>query len=242
MALKSRITYPKGMSPRGSAVFPHTTKPDTKFKDEGEFKTDLDVPEADAADVIAAVDEMMEKIKNGDEKIIDLLGPTMRQTYEKAAKAKKLKPADVPYRAATDRDGDAIDGVIRLRFKSVAQYTKKDGEVVKGVIPHADRTGKIINKKDAKGRLLPADLDLWGGSIIKVAFSMKPWANPKGEYGVKLNMDAIQVIELRSGGERDYGFGAEDGAYEIGEDDDSGTDSAARGSTETSEDDNGGDF
>jgi len=82
---------------------------------------------------------------------------------------------------------------------------------------------------------------IWGGTVGKVAFEVMPYFNnAQCEGGLSLRLDAVQIIELVSGGGKSasaYGFGEEEG-YEHDNDafaDES--DSTDNGSAGGSEDD-----
>ncbi len=97
-----------------------------------------------------------------------------------------------------------------MSFKSTASGTnKKTGKAWKRTIPLFDAKGAPMRK------------DVYGGSTLIVAFSASPWVNPKCEYGVKLQLEAVQVIDLVStGGQRSasgFGFGEEEGYADDGE-------------------------
>jgi len=60
----NRIAYPKHVSPKGIAVYPHRNKPDDKCGDPT-FKVSLRVPEEDAKDFISEVQALIDNIKAG---------------------------------------------------------------------------------------------------------------------------------------------------------------------------------
>ena len=184
---------PKITTPKGIAVYPKLTKPDTKFKAEGEYSIKLRVSQ-DVADQIVAkhLVPILEDFKKTDD----------FQAKAKKVGIKKIKQLDW-YKEVNDDEGNAT-GDVELSFKAKASGKKKDGSEWK--------RGPIA-VFDAKGT--PAkNVQVWGGSEVKVSFTPMPWINPKGEYGIKLGLEAVQVIKLVTGGERgasDYGFGEEEG-------------------------------
>lgn len=60
--------------------------------------------------------------------------------------------------------------------------------------------------------------DIWGGTEGKVSFEVAPYFIPGTALaGIKLRLNAVQVIELRSGGNKsagEYGFGEEEGGFD----------------------------
>lgn len=196
-------TFPKGISPKGIAVFPHLNKPDGKFNPlRPVYKTNLQLTDEDAEPTIDRIEKMLAALGSADPKVLAMLRQDDAERLQRAIKAKKAKAYDPPYAAATDREGNEVPGQVLLKFKSNASWTAKSGETIEKQLP----------LYDAKGS--PTRVEIWGGSAIKVAYVMMPWCNAKGEYGVKLSIEAVQVIELRTAGAKDaaaFGFEAEEG-------------------------------
>lgn len=190
MADKKKIV--KITSPKGVAVYPKLTKPDTKFKAEGEYSIKLKLPQEAADALVAKLTPILEDFKKTEK----------FQTTAKKVGLKKVKQLDW-YKDVNDDEGNAT-GDVEMSFKAKASGKKKDGTEWK--------RGPVA-VFDAKGTPLK-DVQVWGGSEVKVSFSPMPWINPKGEYGVKLGLEAVQVLRLVSGGNRDasdFGFGEEEG-------------------------------
>ena len=107
------------------------------------------------------------------------------------------------------------------------------------------KTGKPWSRKptifDAKGKPMTPVPSIWGGTIGKVSFEVGPYfVQGQAMAGISLSLNAVQIIELRSGGggtAESYGFGEEDG-YEYDEAD---APKAAPSET-TTEDDSEEDF
>lgn len=205
-------------SDRGIAVYPKLDKPDTKFKPEGVYSIKLRVSQ-EVADKL--VEKHLKPVLDEYKKSEDWAKKDAAGK-KKNGKKWKLEQADW-YQPVTDDEGNET-GDVTLNFKATASgKSKKDGKEWK--------RGPIA-RFDAKGKPLPKGVQVWGGSEVKVSFVPMPWLNPKGEYGVKLGLEAVQVLKLVEGGARsaeDYGFGEEEG-YEA--DEDSGTDEGSEGSGE----------
>jgi hypothetical protein len=185
------------ISPAGIAQYPRLTKPDTKYKADGEYKVTLVLPAAEAQPLVKLIDDaMVESLK--------------KARMENPTKAKSIKAAaDKPYKAVTDDEGNET-GDIKFNFKMAAKVTSK-------------KSGNTWEQKpavfDAKLRPIPATVNVGGGSRVKVKFEMLLFYTPLVGAGVSLRLLAVQILDLveysRSGAE---GFGAEDG-YEAGEQD-----------------------
>ncbi|WP_142850902.1 DUF2815 family protein [Telmatospirillum sp. J64-1] len=175
---------------RGIAGFPWLNRPDTKFKAEGIYKTNLTVPGDDAQATIEVIEAAMKEAE--------------AEAKEKAkAKRKTAKPADMPFDPEVDDEGNETGAVV-FKFKSTASgVSKKTGKPWTRTIPIFDAKGK------------PSKANIYGGSELVIAFTAEPWVNAKLEYGVKLQLEAVQIINLVTGGgsrsASAYGFGEEDG-------------------------------
>lgn len=198
---EKRKALEKFRTPKGTAVYPQLTKPDTKFKAEGEYSAKIRLSEEDAAPMVAKIDSLIEEAFKAEQGRLVAAG--------KKAAAKTLKYADKPYKVVRDSEGDET-GEIEFNIKMKAQYTDK-------------KTGGIVTLKpqlfDAATppNPLPSSTQIWGGSLIKVAGEYNPFATAIG-VGMSLRLKAVQVIKLVSGGSggdaSSYGFGGEEDGYE----------------------------
>ena len=198
-----RISYVKFITPRVTAVYPHLNKADDKFG-EPVFKVNGRA-QADAfAPMVGAIEDMLEKLSKADPVMLALLPEKDRAKFAIAVKAKKAKPADPAYIQETDAEGNEL-GTTVLKFKKNGSFKDKTGAKQLTKLPLFD------SKKN------PVTAPIWGGSIVVVAGHYMPWVSAKNEYGVKLAMDAVQVIELKSGGSGgtadSYGFGEEEDGW-----------------------------
>lgn len=148
-----------------------------------------------------------------DQKETDALMAVIDAELEKAKHSIKLKPGQkwsaepfLGYRE--DKDGDIV-----FKFKANSHYTTKSGEMHKVTIPVFDAYGKPI--KDP--------LSIGNGTIAKVAYTLVPYWISKVVNGIKLRLDAVQIIDLKEYGEKDakgYGFGEEEGGFVATEEED----------------------
>lgn len=215
MANDKQPTTIKGTTPAGTAVFPYISRPDTKFKAEGQYKVDLklDINDPEVAALVERIREVEAEAKVLAEK-------------EGKAKGKKVKGLwNDAVVEEIDKDTGELTGMVIIRFTSVASgVSKKTGK----------KWNRIIDVFDAKLNPLK-NVPVYGGSVIKVAYSLSPGVNAKLEFGVVKRMEAVQVLELVTtgggGSAKGYGFGQEEGSCSAedyadraeAQDDDSGT-------------------
>lgn len=189
MAEQKRVRAQVHTSPKGVAVFPWITKPDTRFNADGVYQTGLRLSEEDGQTVLALVSAEHDK---------NLVA------VKAANKGKKIKEADLPIQAEIDEDGNE-NGSYLARFKLNAQF-KQDDKIIK--------TAPAIF--DAKGNKIELDA-LWGGSVIRVAFSMHPYYTATVGAGVSLRLRGVKALTLSAGnggGADAFGFGEEEEGYE----------------------------
>lgn len=95
-----------------------------------------------------------------------------------------------------------------FKFKTYSTYTNKQGETFKKTVPIYD----------SKGKPLPENVEVGSGSIVRVAYTVNPYWNNKNMKGIKLYLEAVQVIELKEYGQQDagaFGFGIEEDGYVV---------------------------
>jgi hypothetical protein len=196
---EKRKSLTKFITPKGVAVYPRLNTPDTKFKTEGEYSAKIRLSEEDAAPLIAKIEEAIAETYKAEQDRLIAAG--------KKAAAKTLKYADKPYKNVLDGEGEET-GEVEFNIKMKAQYTKKDGTVVK-------LEPKLFDAATPPNPL-PKSTQIWGGSLIKVAGEFNPFATAIG-VGMSLRLSAVQVIKLVSGGSggdaSSYGFGGEEDGF-----------------------------
>lgn len=224
---KRQITRMK--TPRGVLKWPRLAEPDygsPQFPDEdGSYNTRIVFDGQDpafqkfrkrlmAAHAVA--------VENGEASFKDL----------PVAHRKRLKSIDIrePFTEVYDPDTEEPTGEYEMRVRMKASGVTKSGP----------RKGRKWTRKpvifDAKGKQMLRVPDIWGGTTAIVAFSFPTggyFSNGNGMCGLSLQLEAVQIIDLVTAGERsadDYGFGEEDG-YEHDDDD------AAKPEQEDDEDD-----
>ena len=208
----------KIITPKGVFVYPWVNKPDTKWKQEGEYRVTLKLEKEAARDLVKKLKPLYE----------DAIAKAKANPKKKN---KKVKVQDAPWSMETDDDGNET-GFVLFKFKRRASGVKKDGT------PWAIKPDLF----DAKGNPLPASAQVFGGTIGKVSFTAEAYDTAIGA-GISLRLEGAQVIKLVEGQGRNasaYGFGDEsddDDADEVESDDDSDDD----GSDDEDSDDEGSD-
>lgn len=205
------------ITPAGIAKYPRLNTPDDKFSP-GDPKFDVQLvfdPSEDGTvgkkpgNIIDAAttlrDEFVEATRT---RLIEASNEAKAAKNGAKAKAlsdkaKTLKIADIG-KADVDDEGEETGKVI-LRAKMKQLSKRKDGSVVK----------REPTMFDARGKKLVNRPQVGGGSTLKVAITMMPYhMESTNEVGVTFYLNAVQILDLVSGGERTaeaYGFGEEDG-------------------------------
>ena len=183
-----------GITPAGLFVFPKVNVPDKKFESKfGAFSTGLNLAGQAAEDFKKQIEETYE----------------LEYSAECSAQGKQLKRYDGrPYKQATDRDKAEIPGVTTFSFKRVAggEYGEKHaraGETWGTTVPifAARGTDKVT-------------APVYGGTLGRVSYTIVPWFTAALGFGVRLNLEAVKILDLVTAGERSaaqYGFADEDG-------------------------------
>jgi hypothetical protein len=205
---EKRIPAPAFTSPKGVFQFPRLNEADTKFKSEGEYSVKLILSKDAASPLIAKLDPLHEKAVEKGEEEFAKLKPAQR------AKLKQVTANDY-YTEEYDSD-EKPTGNLLFNFKMTASGTsKKTGKEWKRRPALFDAKGAKLGKYDANGKEIVKAPSIWSGTVGKINFEVTPYFNAAaGAAGISLRLQAAQVIELRSGGQKsaaEYGFGEEEG-------------------------------
>lgn len=214
------------ISPKGVAKFIQVTSPSTKFKPEGEYQVrmllDPTVPDNQA---------FVAKVKKAHADAVT----AFKKDEPKKAKTMTVKP--IPIKDDEDKDGAPTGNGLLATFKAKASGTYKDKRT------NADGSPATWSFKpevsDAKGVHLKAGVLVYGGSVIKVAYSIKHTAMPTGEFYTSLSLKGVRVLKLSDAPTRSY-FGAAEEGYT--EDETDTSNGVGDGEQPTPEDDGSGDF
>lgn len=206
-------------TPVGVAEYPRITgAPDTKFDTDGVYrvKVRFDNP-ADVADILAEVDAAV-KAK-------------MEEAKAERAEAKKKEPKKA-FKPLKFADSSIVTneetGAVTISFKMKASGVSK-------------KTGNPWTRKpavfDAAGKPLAADVQVGGGSKVKVAYELSTFSTAIG-VGASLRLEAVQVIELVQFGQGDATyFGFKNEAPETDDSSDEAGDETVGGETAEPNDD-----
>lgn len=198
-------------TPKGVAKYPHLTVPQTLIGDktvEPTFNVSLLLDPNDAATIA-----LIEKIETAHKK-------GLAEAKAKNPKKKYIdQGTDNMFKDETTKDGEPTGKVV-FKFKAKAQGKRKDGS------EWSFRPALF----DAKGAALPKDAAIFGGSVIKVGYSIRHAAMETGSFYTSLSLKAVQGIVIKSEYVKDaseFGFVSEDGEDAFGEQTASAGDSGA---------------
>lgn len=189
-------------TPKGRAVWPKLSEPDTKWNADGEYSVTLAVPLKDAQGLMTQIDEVWDE----------------NYAYAKAENKKARESVHRPYSAEEDEDGNET-GNILFKFKMKARVkSRATGKEI-------ELTPKLF---DATGAPCPG-VNVGGGSTIRVNAKARGYYTGSIGAGVSLSLYGVQILDLKSFGgatAAEMGFDKEDGytadqfvAADVGEDD-----------------------
>lgn len=207
----------KFMTPEGTLKYPNLTKPDTKYKSEGEYSAKIILTEADAEPLIEEISEVLEQAKTmAQEQLQETIDSEKGEKKAKAMAAlKNLKAGPLPFKDCVGDDGEP-NGLIEFNIKMKASFvSKKDGKTVHNKPKLFDAAGTEITHKAP---------NIWGGTRAYVAGSYTPYYTATVGYGVSLRLSGVQIIKLvnSSGGTAEqFGFTAKAGGYVADDSDES---------------------
>ncbi len=157
---------------KGKSLWAKVFEPDTRFVDDGEYSTQVIVPEADAAQVCEQLEGLID------------------EEYNKLVKEKPQLKATLSKRPVTepdiDQNGNETGNVV-FKTKLKAKIRSKSGQVY----------NQKVNVVDAKRTPMNGDQLVGNGSLVKVAVEPVTYymASSK-QVGVSLRLKAMQVIDL----------------------------------------------
>lgn len=157
---------------KGKSLWTKVFEPDTRFVPEGEYSTQVVVPEAEAADVC----EQLEQIAKSkfDEAVKD--NPKLKNVLS-------IRPVSEPeYDEAGNETGNVI-----FKTKLKARIKSRSGETY----------SQSVSVVDAKKTPMDGSQMVGNGSTIKVAVEPVPYVmQSTKQVGVSLRLKAMQVINL----------------------------------------------
>jgi hypothetical protein len=213
MADKPKVV--KMNTPLGTAKWPKLSEPDYGTKDypkpEGEYSVKL------------VFDEDDPKFMAFREKLEAYMVPVEAMAQAEFAKLKKPQRDKI----GSPTRNDMFTPIYDEDDEPTGQVEMKMTMKASGVVKRGPREGKKWSRKpqlfDALGRPIKGKVDIWGGSELIISFSFTEpgyFIPATGAYGIKLQLEAAQVVTLRQGGERsasEYGFGKQEGGFDASE-------------------------
>jgi hypothetical protein len=206
--MAERKKYPTLNTPAGTFKWPKLTTVDYGTKEypnpDGSYNVKLILTQEEAAPLIEKLqpfhDEAVELGKKG----FPELKVETRKKLEKSNGKGGLDIKDL-FTEVYDKETEEPTGEVEFNFKMKASGKRKDGS----------RWTRVPGIFDAKGQTFPKGIDIWGGTVGKVAFKPNPYFIPgTGMTGCSLGLEAVQVLDLVSAGNRSadsYGFSEEEG-------------------------------
>lgn len=178
------------ISPRGELRYPWLNKPDTKFNDDGIYKTDLVLDDSSAEKLKDTITRAAEAALA---KHVEDLPP---------AKAKKFE-VYLPFEEELDEDSGEPTGSTIFKFRQNAVIRLKDG----------DTKDIKIELRDSKDNVM--DKAVWDGSEGRIMFSMRTIVIAStSKVGVRLDFYKVQIAKMASGtGSKGFGAIDDDDGY-----------------------------
>jgi hypothetical protein len=187
----AQALFQKYLTPAGIAQYPALTKPDTRFNDDGVFKTTMIFE--DTKEIRA----LIEKLEGVRDEFYGELEAKKRKTY---------KVADV-YENELDDAGEETGRLI-MKFKLNHIVRPKGKE------PFTQHPNLFDCSKPP---VALKGVNPWSGSTLKIAGEIVPYAMASSKtVGVSLRMKGVQVIDLVEGSGANaaaYGFDGSDGGF-----------------------------
>lgn len=218
MAQNNRPKMIVATSPKGVFVFPKLNEPDYGSKDYpvplGQYVVRLRVEKSDpkVQAFLTKVEAVLAEAKAAAEAKFKDMKVANKQKLKAANGDTGLK-ANPLFTEIYDEETEQPTGEIEFKFQLPAKVEIKKGP----------RAGKVMTFKpiiaDARGLPIPANKlpPIWGGTVGIVSFEFQEggyFIEGSGLYGVKMRLLGVQIIDLKSGGERSaqsLGFKQEEG-------------------------------
>jgi len=197
-------------TPKGVLKFPFLQKASTKFKENGEYSCKIVMSPAEAAPLVKELDALW------DENL-------QLEAAKAALNNKKVKSAgSKPWGPEIDPKNDEPTGYTVFKTKLPAKIQNKTTKQVYELRP------KIF---DAKGEPWTRTEWIGSGTVGKLNFKVMGYGVVKGETGLKLQLEAAQIINFVPAGKNradEFGFDVE----EVPEDDAPDSDAGDSGNTD----------
>lgn len=191
-------------TPIGVFKYAHLNKPDTRYKEDGEFSVTvaLDKDDEATAAFIKQIDKLTAQQQEAADEGWENASPKQKAAWKKKGiEEPTLMPA---YEDELDEDGDPT-GRVLFKFKTKASFTNKEGKTVKKVVTLVDGRGQVI---PSKKRPL-----VYAGTEGRVAFSVgAAFIAKDAECFLSFYLNQVQITKLATGGGGTSAFGAVEGS------------------------------
>lgn len=166
----------------------------------------------------STIDLIARLTKAHDEAFIAAQKAEPKKTFIKMPMA--IKPDSKKVKGPTpEEDVDVLTGLVAIRFKAKASGIRKKDKSKWTFKP-------ALFDSATPPKPLPADVLIFGGSVIKVSYVIKHTPMPTGSFYTSFSLKAVQVIDLKALGARDaseYGFTGEADGFDSNEGDEGET-------------------
>jgi hypothetical protein len=207
---KKRITV---STPKGVAKYPWLNKPCTTFDPKGVYKTGL-LLRSDSPEYLSLKSQIDTWLEEAYQEAVTKATEAMKTALaagkgadvaKKKLEISQITKADPPYALDLDRATGEETGYTEFKFKLDTQITTREGKTINLAVKLFDAAGNPLK-----------NISIYGGSVIKVNFTPRNYyVSATKKSGVTLQLNAVQVLELVSGGlgssASDFGFETEEG-------------------------------
>lgn len=236
MATAKKKQFVKLVSPILTLKFPKLSEPDygtTDYpKPDGEYST-KGVLSADSAEARKLIAQLQ---PHYDEALAQADIEFNKLKIDTRKKLGAVKPNDL-FTTLYDTETEEPTGEIEFKFAMPASGTFKKGP----------KEGKRWNSKpgivDSMGQVLANPPAIWGGTQARISFELSPYFIPgTAAAGLKLRLVGVQIIELRTAGERSaasMGFDKVEGGFQASDFSGAGDDEGETGDQDFGSDEGG---
>lgn len=190
-------------TPIGVFKYAHLNKPDTRYKEEGEYSVTVALDKDDKATTafIKQIEALVEKQEEAAEAGFENASPKQKAAWKKKG---ITEPVIMPFfDDELDEEGDPT-GRVLFKFKTKATF-EKDGKTMKKTVTLVDGKGQVIPYK--KRPLVYAGTE--GRIAFTVGFS---FIAKDAEAYMSFYLNQAQITQLASGGGGTSAFGAVEGS------------------------------
>lgn len=181
----------------------HLNKPDTRYKEEGEYSVTvaMDKDDAETQAFIEQIEALVSKQEEAAEAGWENASPKQKAAWKKK---KITEPTIMPfYEDELDEEGEPT-GRILFKFKTKATF-EKDGKTIRKTVTLVDGLGQVI---PTKKRPL-----VYAGTEGRVAFTVGyAFIAKDAEAFMSFYLNQVQIAKLATGGGGQSAFGAVEGS------------------------------